>query len=446
MSDLRIVIVGGPAAGRRFEFRDQARIGVGRSFEADVSLAEDGEVSRVHCEILRLTDGWQVNDLSKFGTAVNGRPIQGPRRLNDGDLLFLGASRLEVHILPSGVTGLPADGQLACVRDGRPAPPRFLESDPDGWTGAGYVCPPCRKLLRKGEQPFALYELLGLIAETASSRVFAASDRARPGRRVAIKVLQPDLRADPATRKRRVLRFLLEAEHLKRLDHPGIVRLYDLGEDKGRLYMVLESMPGGTLRDLVQREAAPLSLLCAGRIIVQVLSALAYAHERTIIHRDLKPENILLDGVEPDPGAKIADFGLAKCLEATGDPGLTTSGEVGGTFEFMAPEQYADFKRVGPPADVYSAALTFQYLFAGARATREPAPRPPGLAPEGLRAPLPLAALRPDLPSRVLGIMEAAKNPDPAQRPTAAAFQAPFLDVLGDLDAVLNETAPLPPL
>ena len=158
-----------------------------------------------------------------------------------------------------------------------------------------------------------------------------------------------------------------EAGAIARLHHPNIVQIYDVGEENGQPYLVLEYVAGGTMAEQLQRGVLP--VLGAVRLLRDIARALQSAHDQSVIHRDLKPGNILLEA--PDPGAangtkepvplvpKIADFGLAKQLD---DISQTQSGTIIGTAYYMAPEQ-ANTGTIGPTADVYAlGAILFECL------------------------------------------------------------------------------------
>src|SRR4029077_5541112 len=131
---------------------------------------------------------------------------------------------------------------------------------------------------------------------------------------------------------------------LSKLQHPNIVAFQDMGQTGELVYFAMELVAGTDANQLVKKEG-PLSIGRATRILLQVLDALAYAHQKGIVHRDLKPANILLaDG----DMAKVADFGLARTYQESPMSGLTLSGEIGGTPQFMPPEQVRNFRTVKP--------------------------------------------------------------------------------------------------
>src|SRR4051794_5125599 len=175
-------------------------------------------------------------------------------------------------------------------------------------------------------------------------------------REVAVKVV-PREGDDPPENSRAER----EARVAARLNHPGIVALYELGADDDAVYLVSELVPGRTLAELTR--AGAVSDRDVARIGAALCDALAHAHQRKVIHRDVKPQNVLVVD-EPAAGAgfaKLADFGVAHL--SSGDP-LTRTGDVVGTLAYMAPEQ-AEGERVTSAADVYSLALTLYEAWTG---------------------------------------------------------------------------------
>ncbi|MBL7163913.1 MAG: protein kinase, partial [Anaerolineales bacterium] len=181
----------------------------------------------------------------------------------------------------------------------------------------------------------------------------------------AIKVLHPQLAADPEF----IGRFRQEAQVAARLEHPHIVPVYDLGEDQGRFFLVMKLMPGGSLKELLEKEGG-LPFKHALEILKQIANALDFAYNQSekLIHRDIKPGNILF---EKDGSARLADFGFAKALASTSSASISLSGELLGTPAYMAPELW-EGKAPTPVVDVYSLACVFyemitgEALFAGA--------------------------------------------------------------------------------
>jgi hypothetical protein len=230
-------------------------------------------------------------------------------------------------------------------------------------------------------------------------------------REVAVKVIQADA-DDPATH-----RAAREARVAARLNHPGIVSLYELGEDDEAVYLVSELVPGRTMGELVR--AGALSDRDVARIGVALCDALAHAHDRKVVHRDVKPQNVIVVA-EPAAGAgfaKLADFGVAQL--AVGDP-LTRTGDVVGTLAYMSPEQ-AEGGRVTAAADVYSLALTLYEAWAGVNPVRGPTPAATARR-LGRRLPL-LGAYRPDLPPDLCAWIDSALDPVAERRPALGALR-----------------------
>jgi len=191
------------------------------------------------------------------------------------------------------------------------------------------------------------------IAAGGAARVFRACDPA--GRRVALKVLRPELLPSLTAQ-----RFLREIEVLKQLDHPLIARLLDSGERGYVLYFVMEWMEGPTLRAyLAKHGQAPLDLVLKGA--GEVLEAVAHAHARGIVHRDIKPENVVLH----QRGAVLLDFGIARAIERGSDgPRLTRSGFTVGTSHYMSPEQAGGLP-LDQRSDIYSLGCMLYECLAG---------------------------------------------------------------------------------
>src|SRR5688572_13320956 len=219
-----------------------------------------------------------------------------------------------------------------------------------------------------------------------------------------------------------------EARAAARLNHPGIVGVYELASDEHDVYLVSELVRGRTLAELT--EAGAISDRDVARIGAALCEALEHAHARGVIHRDVKPQNVMVLA-EPAAGAgfaKLADFGVAHV--ATGDP-LTHTGDVVGTLAYMAPEQ-AEGARVTPACDVYSLALTLYEAWTGTNPVKAGGP---AATARRLGKPLPrLASLRRDLPLELCDAIDAALDPDPLRRPTPATLRAAMRAAEPELD------------
>jgi serine/threonine-protein kinase len=200
----------------------------------------------------------------------------------------------------------------------------------------------------------ARYRVDALIARGGMASVYLATDT-RLERRVAVKVIHPHLADDPAL----AARFELEARAAARLSHPDVVSVYDQGTDGSYAFLVMEYVPGATLRDVI-RDRGRLELDEAFAVMDHVLAALAAAHEAGLVHRDVKPENVLLTA---DGRVKVADFGLARAMHGTT---VTATGSVlMGTAAYLPPEQ-VEHGISDARTDVYSAGVVLFELLTGA--------------------------------------------------------------------------------
>ncbi len=205
-------------------------------------------------------------------------------------------------------------------------------------------------------QSLGRYHILEQLGEGGMATVYKAFDT-RLERDVAIKIIRR--KAFPEEQLDRILaRFEREAKSLARLSHPNILKVLDFGNYEGSPYLVLEYLPGGTLKDKLKGQ--PMEWQGAVRVLLPIAQALAYAHEHNIIHRDVKPSNILLT----DKGQSLlSDFGIAKILDNEETATLTGAGVGVGTPEYMAPEQWTG--SVSPQSDIYSLGVVLYEMVAG---------------------------------------------------------------------------------
>ena len=238
--------------------------------------------------------------------------------------------------------------------------------------------------------------LLGeMIGTGGMADVYIAQDQ-RLSREVAVKILRSDLAKDPAF----VSRFRKEAKAAAGLNHPGIVAVYDSGEEPAP-YIVMELVTGHTLRQLIH-QGERVELNRALTIVEQVLVALEYSHQRNIVHRDIKPANVMIT----DTGdVKVMDFGIARAMDDLGAT-LTSTWNVVGTAQYLSPEQ-----AVGEPADarsdIYSTGcLLFELLTGQPPFTGE---TPVSIAYQHVSGEIPSArALQSDLPAGIETIIKVA--------------------------------------
>jgi eukaryotic-like serine/threonine-protein kinase len=222
-------------------------------------------------------------------------------------------------------------------------------------------------------------------------------------------------------------RVAREARAAARLNHPGIVGIYELASDEHDVYLVSELVRGRTLAELLR--AGAIADRDVARIGMALCEALEHAHGRGVIHRDVKPQNVMVVA-DPAAGAgfaKLADFGVAHVV--SGDP-LTRTGDVVGTLAYMAPEQ-AEGARTTPASDVYSLALTLYEAWTGSNPVRAGGP---AATARRLGRPLPsLADARRDLPIELCDAIDDALDVDPARRPSPADLRRELAGVEPDL-------------
>ncbi|MHC4601183.1 MAG: protein kinase domain-containing protein [Planctomycetota bacterium] len=284
-----------------------------------------------------------------------------------------------------------------------------------------------RKALRPGRRRPRIqgYRILSLAGRGALGTVYRARQISM-GRTVALKVLPKVL----VESRRDLDRFIREARLAANLNHPNIVRVFEVGRVKDLYFISMEYVPGETLSARVKKQGVvPLGRALA--LARDVAAGLQHAHARDVIHRDLKPGNIML---RPDGPVKIVDLGLARGMTAVPSERITEIGVVVGTPEFMAPEQARDPTAVDGRADLYSLGATLYFALAGrppveGRTTLEILARLFG----GERTPL--EDVRPDLPPAVHGFVNRTLATDPEDRfADAAEVHAALVAIIDDLE------------
>jgi serine/threonine protein kinase len=199
------------------------------------------------------------------------------------------------------------------------------------------------------------YKIISLLGEGGMGDVYLG-EHISIKRKVAIKVLKPELVKNEEIRKR----FKNEASMLAHLQHPNIVGLVDYVEQEDGLFLIMEYVDGQGLDELIKAQHSPISIERAKKLMTQILQAFLYAHKNGIIHRDVKPSNIL---VTADDQIKVLDFGIAK-LVGDDQHHLTKTGTQIGTVYYMSPEQVKG-KELDHRSDIYSLGVTFYELLSG---------------------------------------------------------------------------------
>ena len=268
------------------------------------------------------------------------------------------------------------------------------------------------------------YKIVAPIGTGGSSQVYLAQDAAL-NREVAIKVLDAAAAADPALRKM----FVKEARALASLSHPSIVSVFDVGEVDGLPYIVMEHLPGGSLKQRIER-SGPLSVADAAAHAVEIANGLAFAHSRGIIHADLKPSNILFDAADH---AKICDFGIARTPQEDAD-----TPQLFATAMYVAPER-VEGKTATATSDVYGLGLLLYEMLVG---------RPPFVSANAsvllrdhvVRMPVPPSHLRQSLVKELDTIVLKALAKEPRLRYQKASEFANALASIENLDKELATT------
>ena len=207
-------------------------------------------------------------------------------------------------------------------------------------------------MIVKGQKIDGRYQIVRNIGEGGMANVYLAYDTILE-REVAVKILRGDL----ATDEKFVKRFQREAKAASSLNHPNIVEMYDVGEDDGNYFIVMEYIDGKTLKSLIKKRGA-LSLPEVIDIMLQLTSAIACAHDSYIIHRDIKPQNVL---ILEDGRVKITDFGIAIALNSAE---LTQTNSVMGSVHYLPPEQ-ANGRGATIKSDIYSLGILMYELLTG---------------------------------------------------------------------------------
>lgn len=257
------------------------------------------------------------------------------------------------------------------------------------------------------------------IASGGTSTVYRGLDT-RLDRPVALKVMDPRYAGD----QQFLSRFQLEARTVARLKNPGLVAVYDQGQDGRYPFLVMELIDGGTLRELLT-ERGPMPPHAVVAVLRPVLSGLAAAHRAGLVHRDVKPENVL---ISDDGEVKIADFGLVRAVAAAG---ITSASVILGTAAYLSPEQVRD-GNAGPRSDVYSVGiLTYELLTGRTPFTGDTAL---SIAYQRLdtEVPPPSTAIH-GVPAQFDDFVACATAIDPAQR------YADAIEMAADVEAIAEE-------
>ena len=246
--------------------------------------------------------------------------------------------------------------------------------------------------------------------------------RGADGQRYALKTMRTGQKETSPEHKQR---FAQEANLMMTMRHRNLVRVYDAGEDaeKGICYIMMEYMPGGTLKDrIVENGAMPVSEAIS--IAAQIAEALAMAHFHGVIHRDIKPDNILFAA---DGTPKLSDLGVAKLIRGGGEGTETMQGVIIGTPAYMAPEQIIDSSHIDARADIYSLGVALYEMLTGKRPNAGSTVM--GMLAKAVKGdPLPdVRTMRPEVSASVAYVLSLMCAPKPENRPVTSRAVADLL-------------------
>jgi DNA-binding beta-propeller fold protein YncE len=272
------------------------------------------------------------------------------------------------------------------------------------------------------------YRIEHVLGRGGMGVLYVAEDVAL-GRKVALKVIAPELANDPAFRER----FIRESQLAASIDHPNVIPIHRAGEERGTLFLAMRLVGGTNLRRIIAAEG-PLGVERSAAIVRQVAAALDAAHARGLVHRDVKPANILVTERSSDAAEHVylSDFGLTKRAES--DTSITRTGQFLGTADYAAPEQF-EGKPLDGRTDLYSLGCVLFECLTG----EPPYRRDQEVASmyAHLREPIPVATdLRPELPQAVDGVIAKAMAKRPADRyASGAELTAALTGAVGSVQA-----------
>ena len=344
---LRLKVVSGPHCGLELVISHVCVLFTGRGDDVNLRLDKEPLISRRHFRLdinppsVRLVDLGSTN-----GTLLNGLAVS-EATLSSGDRITIGETSIKVEI-----------------ENGTPIAPNSEDLKPLGFfsasseqVGSGDSSP---SVTPDYPKTVGAYEIVRVLGRGGMAIVFEALHK-ESGTKVAVKLIREEVGALSKMRQM----FAREATILSQLKHPFIVRSHHLGFHEERLFLVMDYLPTIDLCELIDSFAAEKKIRSACWVMQRMLEALQFAHSQGIVHRDVKPSNILAFREGRRLNAKLSDFGLAKFFQDAGLGGLTEEQSVRGTLGFMAPEQIADAKNVGPAADIYAAGACLTRFITG---------------------------------------------------------------------------------
>lgn len=435
-------IAEGQLSGKEFVFGERTTCIIGRAPDCDPRIPDDAHhrtISRHHCLLDINPPDIRVRDFGSLnGTYVNGEKIEQREKrqtpeeaaqtafpecdLKEGDKIKLGDTVFRVSIfvplvcaecateIPeekktqaqmtpgiyhcdacrktvelTGRQKAPVQKPKVCIKCGKDVSREIGEN-----RQGDFVCASCKEdplqivkflleLAQKGDKDLLAiqgYEILRELGRGGMGAVYLAR-HARTGNQVALKVMLPQVATDEHAKEM----FLREVENTKALKHRHVVEMLDWGFSNGTFFFTIEYCEGGSVEKLMEKRGGKLPIDEAGKIILQALDGLEYAHNaempyvkladgrigrgRGMVHRDLKPANIFLSDSGSSRIAKVGDYGLAKAFDTAGLSGQTRTGTVAGTPSFIPRQQVVNFKYAKPEVDVWGMAASLYNMLTG---------------------------------------------------------------------------------
>jgi serine/threonine-protein kinase len=448
---ITLTVTSGPHVGETFTFVGHDTFLVGRSRRSRFRLSGlDRYFSRIHFMVEANPPLCRLTDMgSRNGTFVNGVRVL-MCDLVDGDqikaghtILHVRVEDVEVEVNTSGtfvlaeaslappektpvalrksiLQSIPlrigeqsiiplAEGLLTCVVCGAP-----LQSTPGTVAltrkGLEALCLVCQELARAQAQPFPGYQLIRELGRGSLGTVHLAL-HAPTGELVALKVIVPGKPASPVL----IERFLFEADRLRRLDHPNLVSMRDLGAAESQIFIATDYIAGMDV-DRWLKTKGPMPFPHAVGLACQALEALEYAHAKRLVHFAVRPSNFLIVKEADYELTKLTDFGLARVYQASPLSGLTMSEEMSDRAAFLAPEQITHYREPSAATDQYGVAATLYTMLTGQLIFDLAGQYPEQLSQALLEEPVPIERRNADLPPRLAAIIHRALAKKPARR------------------------------
>lgn len=417
---VELTVTHGKLKGQKRSVEEYEKISIGRSDKADFSLVQDQKVSRFHC-LLEIAPPCSclLKDLQsgngtflghKSNDKITFKRIEDEALLKNGDYIKIGDHVFCVTWSKELIDAVPLcqKCQQPIASEAAYLKGEFIISDGK---------PLCNKCRTKAKQEIAEGKRIGsfeVIRELGSGTMGSVYLVRHPTTQslYAIKVIHPNLLVE----EKQVQRFLKEAAIGVKLKHPHIVHYHTprYVENARFFYIPMEYVDGVDFKTYLQKNG-PLSLQQAAGPIMQVVEAVEYLHSQGLIHRDIKPANIMVVTHGNNLDVKLADFGLAKNFQEAGLCGLTLTNHIMGTPDYMAPEQCANAKGVGPQADIYSLGATI-YYFLTCHKIYDETVKANILTKIMLHDPFPINKLKPELPKNFCEIIMKCLRKEPAER------------------------------